>query len=254
MDIRPNKIGKIKPSPPQEALLFSAATFLKKINKHRSTLNHLNPLGVFAIFLAIVFLGWLWAGINNAKWAIELVGGNKVLSAERTIATEDILFFGSVNPSISREQAIEILSISVSKAKKSCQLPSESCLNNNLSIANILALSHQKFPTAKWFIDTYSSASTEDCPIKVELSNLIYETSRLTAHPNKPYATKLLHKIKNNGGLNNSLSIPQCEKYLISHSHFARAYIFYLSILMSMSDYSPYSAWIYLLFKSKYEI
>ncbi len=190
------------------------------------------------------FVVWLREGIVNARWAVDIVGGDAILASSVKIAPQDMDFMMSLRGRQTSDEALTILS------QSACLDLSVKCKDQNLAIANIIAMSGRDFQTAIDTIEVYSSIDQEGCPIRSEISRLVYHTSYLAANPSKHAANDLLAKIKAKGGTQYSILTENCQRDFAESPYLAKAYLLYISILMGMSDFSPESSWLYLFYRS----
>lgn len=199
-----------------------------------------------------VFAVWLVDGVARAKWAINLVGGNSALMLSDRKDVGDSEYISSTRINMGGRKLEEVV------RGGACTTSDSACMAHNLALANVLSIAGGDLDASRGIIDFYSSDELsrrlDECPVRLELSGLIYEVSRLMESENGDRARALLSEVKMKGGVVRPINTDVCRLFFTENPQFARAYLGQLSILMSMDDKDYSAAWLYSLHKSGYAI
>lgn len=205
-------------------------------------------LALIFCFLVSTWIAYLYKGAVDARWAINLAGGSSVIDSQKEILRDDENFMRSikVNPSKSDYHSIDKITL--------CTEISTDCIDKALSKTNFITISTGNGKPSTGLLNAYlkeGGYSELGCQAKHEISRVITENSYLLGREeNHEKATKLIEKIKSNGGLDFSLDSKLCRKYFSERPYLARAYLYHLSILLGIAQGKYSSEWIYLYYKA----
>lgn len=202
------------------------------------------------IFFALI-AGWialLYKGASDARWAVNLVGGDIVVDSQRDTQRDDTNFMRSIKAKPSKDDFSSLEKVIL------CAEVSMDCAEKAMSKTNLITLVTGNGKPSADLLNAYlkeAEYSGLGCPAKHEISRIIVETSYLFGREDKKAkAAQLIERIKANGGLDFSIKNDLCKKYFSEKPYLARAYLYHLSILLGVAQgrYSP--EWIYLYYKA----
>lgn len=205
-------------------------------------------LALIFCFLISSCIAYLYKGASDARWALDLVGGDSVVESQKDILRDDENFMRSIKikPSKADFHAIEKTPL--------CTDISMDCADKAMSKTNFITiLTGNGKPSADLLNAYLKEVGYADlgCHAKHEISRVITETSYLLAREgNKEKAAQLIDKIKENGGLDFPINNYLCGSYFSERPYLARAYMYHLSILLGIAQGKHSSEWLYLYYKA----
>lgn len=205
-------------------------------------------LALIFCFLVSTWIAYLYKGSVDARWAINLAGGNSVIDSQKDIRRDDENFMHSIKVKPSKSDYYRIEKITL------CTEISTDCIDKALSKTNFIAISTGNWKPSADLLNAYikeAGYSDLGCQAKHEISRVITETSYLLGREdNKRKAAQLIEKIKSSGGIDFSINSELCRSYFSERPYLARAYLYHLSILLGIAQGKYSSEWIYLYYKA----
>lgn len=205
-------------------------------------------LALIFCFLVSTWIAYLYKGSVDARWAVNLAGGNSVIDSQKDIRRDDENFMHSIKVKPSKSDYYRIEKITL------CTEISTDCIDKALSKTNFIAISTGNGKPAADLLNAYikeAGYSDLGCQAKHEISRVITETSYLLGREDKKRkAAQLVEKIKSRGGIDFSLNSELCRSYFSERPYLARAYLYHLSILLGIAQGKYSSEWIYLYYKA----
>jgi hypothetical protein len=195
---------------------------------------------------------WLRGGVDSTKWAVDLVGGEKTLSVNVPIPAEDELYVLSTQVVPNKSQVQDLLA----KDARCVEL-SVKCVTAGLAKTNLIAMAgigKKQSDELMVAMDALDAEPLFACPLHLELTRLIVVMAPMFQQEDGALANKTLAAIKEKGGISHSIRTPACQVELEQKPYLARAYLFHLALLVSMSDEGNKAGWLYLVHKSGYSL
>lgn len=208
----------------------------------------LKRLFFFLVAVVCLWVVYIFKGVYDSEWALELVGGEEVLDAHGEIFDSDKVFMRSIKIKPGRDDISAVDEVVL------CADISLECVDGAMSKTNVASIVTGDGGSSRNLLDSYIKEKGYvelGCPIKHETSRLISEVADLLGDDDrKGRSLALIEKIRSNGGVDYQVNIESCRKLFSDRPYLARAYLYHLSILMNIAYGKLYPGWVYLYYKS----